>query len=235
MKVEIVETSLLPRHAAAWLAAQLREAVEARGVATLALSGGGGLEPMFTALTALRMPWDRIHVFQVDERIAPDGHEDRNWTAASNQFLARLPRPPAGAHPMPVTAALEGGDEAMREAADRYLDALEDVAGHPVVLDVVHLGLGSDGHTASLVPGDPVLEIENRDVAVTGTYEGRRRMTLTYPALARARQIVWLASGEAKAEAVAQLVRGDESVPAARVRRDTATLLVDPGAAVGLR
>ena len=103
------------------------------------------------------------------------------------------------------------------------------------MLDVVHLGLGSDGHTASLVPGDPVLEIENRDVAVTGTYEGRRRMTLTYPALARARQIVWLASGQAKAEAVAQLVRGDESVPAARVRRDTATLLVDPGAAVGLR
>ena len=235
MKVEIVETSLLARHVAARLAAQLREAVETRGIATLALSGGGGLEPMFTALTALRLPWDRIHVFQADERIAPDGDEDRNWTAASNQFLARLPRPLAGAHPMPVVEVLEGDDDAAQEAADRYSRVLEEVAGHPVVLDVVHLGLGDDGHTASLIPDDPVLEIDGRDVAVTGTYEGRRRMTLTYPALARARQIVWLVSGASKAEAVAQLVRGDASAPAARVRRDTATLLVDPDAAAALR
>lgn len=234
MKVEIVESSLLPRHVAARLGAQLREAVESRGIATLALSGGGGLEPMFTALADLRLPWDRIHVFQADERIAPDGHEDRNWTAASQQFLARLPQPLAGAHPMPVVEALEA-DDAAQEAADRYLDVLEDVAGHPVVLDVVHLGLGDDGHTASLIPGDPVLEVDDHDVAVTGTYEGRRRMTLTYPALARARQIVWLVTGESKAEAVGQLVRGDRSIAATKVRRDTATLLIDPAAAAALR
>jgi 6-phosphogluconolactonase len=234
MKVEIVESSLLPRHFAARLGAQLREAVEARGIATVALSGGGGLEPAFTTLAELRLPWEHIHLFQADERIAPDGHEDRNWTAASDQLLARLPRPLAGVHPMPVVEALEG-DAAAQEAADRYLDALEDVAGHPVVLDVVHLGLGDDGHTASLIPGDPVLEVDNRDVAVTGTYQGRRRMTLTYPALARARQIVWLVSGASKAEAVGQLVRDDPSIPASRVRRDTATLLVDPDAAVALR
>jgi 6-phosphogluconolactonase len=234
MKVEIVETSLLPRHAAARLAAQLREAVESRGVASLALSGGGGLGPMFTALTELRLPWERIHVFQVDERIAPDGHEDRNWTAASTQFLARLPRPPAGAHPMPVADIL-GDDDAVEEAVDRYLDVLEEVAGHPLVLDVVHLGLGADGHTASLIPDDPVLEVEHRDLAVTGPYQGRRRMTLTYPALARARDLMWLVSGAAKAEAVGQLVRGDRSIPAGRVRQDTATLLVDPDAAAALR
>jgi 6-phosphogluconolactonase len=234
MKVEIIETSLLARHVAARLGAQLREAVETRGLATLALSGGGGLEPMFEVLSDLRLPWDRIHVFQVDERIAPDGHEDRNWTATADQFLARLPQPLAGAHPMPVVDALEG-DDAAEEAADRYLAVLEDVAGHPVVLDVVHLGLGEDGHTASLIPDDPVLEVEHRDVAVTGTYQGRRRMTLTYPALARARQIVWLVSGASKAEAVGQLVRGDRSIPAARVRRDTATLLADPRAAAALR
>lgn len=234
MKVEIVESSLLPRHVAARLGALLREAVETRGIATLALSGGGGLEPMFTELAGLRLPWEHIHVFQADERIAPDGHEDRNWTAASDQFLARLRRPLAGAHPMPVVEALEG-DDAAEEAADRYLDALEEVAGHPVVLDVVHLGLGDDGHTASLIPGDPVLEVDNRDVAVTGTYQGRRRMTLTYPALARARQIVWLVAGESKAEAVGQLVRGDPSITATQVRRDTATLLIDPAAAATLR
>ena len=234
MKVEIVESSLLPRHVAARLGALLREAVETRGIATLALSGGGGLEPMFTALAGLRLPWEHIHVFQADERIAPDGHEDRNWTAASEQFLARLPRPLGGAHPMPVVDALEG-DDAAEEAADRYLDVLEGVAGHPVVLDVVHLGLGEDGHTASLIPDDPVLEVDNRDVAATGTYQGRRRMTLTYPALARARQIVWLVSGESKSEAVGQLVRGDRSIAATQVRRDTATLLIDPAAAATLR
>lgn len=234
MKVEIVESTLLPRHVAARLGARLREAVAARGIATLALSGGGGLEPTFMELADLHLPWGHIHVFQVDERIAPDGHEDRNWTAASQQFLARLPQPLAGAHPMPVVEALEGDDDA-EEAAARYREVLEDVAGHPAVLDVVHLGLGEDGHTASLIPGDPVLEVDDRDVAVTGTYRGRRRMTLTYPALARARQIVWLVSGESKAEVVGQLVRGDSSIPASQVRRDTATLLIDPRAAAVLR
>lgn len=234
MKVEIVETSLLPRHMAARLANLLRGAVEARGVASLALSGGSGLGPMFASLTELRLPWDRIHVFQVDERIAPDGHEDRNWTAADRDLIARLPQRPAGIHPMPVAAAL-GGQAATDEAVDRYLDVLEDVTGHPALLDVVHLGLGSDGHTASLVPGDPVLEVEHRDVAVTGSYEGRRRMTLTYPVLARAREIVWLVSGDAKAKAVGQLARGDRSIPAGRVHQDRATLLIDPPAAAVLR
>ncbi len=234
MKVEIVETSLLPRHMAAQLANLLREAIQARGVASLAVSGGSGLGPMFAVLTELRLPWARIHVFQVDERIAPDGHQDRNWTAADRDLIARLPQAPAGVHPMPVAAAL-GGQGAIDEAVDRYLDVLGDVTGHPAVLDVVHLGLGADGHTASLVPGDPVLEVEHRDVAVTGTYQGRRRMTLTYPALARAREIVWLVSGDPKAEAVAQLVRGDRSIPAGRVHQDRATLLIDPPAAAVLR
>jgi 6-phosphogluconolactonase len=238
MKVEIVATSLLPRHMATYLATHLRAAVEARGVATLALSGGGGLGPMFEALREQRLPWDHIHVFQVDERIAPDGHEDRNWTDASAQLITRLRQPPAGVHPMPVAGLVDGTDPdgpKEQEAVHAYLDELEAVAGHPIVLDVVHLGLGPDGHTASLIPGDPVLEVDDRDVAVSGSYQGRRRMTMTYPALARARNLVWLVAGSDKADAVGSLVRGEVSIPAARVRQDTATLLIDPDAATSLR
>lgn len=234
MKVEIVENSLLARHAAARIATLLTQAVEARGVATLALSGGGGVAPMFEALAELRLPWEHVHIFQVDERIAPDGHPDRNWTDLSASLLARLPREPAGAHPMPVTTVLEGSGSA-QEAVQSYLDVLEETAGHPVVLDVVHLGLGVDGHTASLVPDDPVLDVRDLDVAITGPYQDRRRMTLTYPALERARQRLWLVAGEQKAAMVQRLVRKDGSVPAGRVPGHHATLLIDPDAAAALR
>jgi len=171
---------------------------------------------MFELLGERELDWERIEVFQVDERIAPDGDPDRNLT----HLEASLPAAAGGAiRPMPV-----GADD-LEAAASRYAAAL------PAALDLVHLGLGPDGHTASLVPGDPVLEVSDRPVAVTGEYQGRRRMTLTYPALDAARQILWLVTGADKREALAKLRAGDRSIPAGRVASERAILLADAEAA----
>lgn len=194
---------------------QAREAVAERGVFTFAVSGGTTPWTMFGRLAG-RLPWADVVIYQVDERIAPAGDHDRNLT----HLLASLPPSALGAvHAMPVEA------EDVRAAAAEYDAALPDR------LDLVHLGLGADGHTASLVPGDPVLEVADRGVAVTGEYEGRRRMTLTYPTLERARQILWLVTGEDKVDALRRLREGDRSIPAGRVPSEHALLFADAAAA----
>jgi 6-phosphogluconolactonase len=119
----------------------------------------------------------------------------------------------------------------LASAAERYQRELRAVAGTPPVLDLVQLGLGADGHTASLFAGDPALDVEDADVAASGPYQGRRRVTLTLPALGRARRILWIVTGAAKADALARLRRGDRGIPAARVRSDRALLLADEAAA----
>jgi 6-phosphogluconolactonase len=126
---------------------------------------------------------------------------------------------------MPVEA------EDLAQAAATYARTLREIAGTPPVLDLVHLGLGPDGHTASLIPGDPVLKVTHQDVALTGIYQGRRRMTLTYPILNRARHILWLVTGEAKSGMLRRLHDGDQSIPAGRIRRDQALVLADRAAA----
>ena len=197
------------------IAAAAAEAVAGRGRFTMAVSGGRNPWTMFAALYG-RMPWETVTIFQVDERVAPDGEDDRNLT----HLLRSLPAGGAAdVRPMPVTA------HDLEAAAARYAEAL------PEVLDLVHLGLGPDGHTASLVPGDPVLEVSDRDVAVTGEYQGRRRMTLTYPALDRARQILWLVTGEDKVDALTRLRQGDESIPGGRVSAENALVVADAAAA----
>ncbi len=180
---------------------------------TLAVSRGARL---FEALWEENVPWERVAIFQVDERVAPPGHPDRNLT----QLLETLPdeaRPDL--RPMPVD------DPDLDAAAARYAAEL------PEVLDLVHLGLGADGHTASLLPGDSVLEVRDRLVAVTGESEGRRRMTLTYPALARAREIVWLVTGESKRDVLAKLLERDESITAARIVNENQLVVADAAAA----
>ena len=119
----------------------------------------------------------------------------------------------------------------LESAAERYAETLKTIAGSPPVLDLVHLGLGPDGHTASLVPGDPVLNVTDSDVALTGVYQGRRRMTLTYPILNRARSILWLVTGKDKVAALARLREGDPTIPAGRIQRNQALLLADQVAA----
>ncbi|MFP4635880.1 MAG: 6-phosphogluconolactonase [Nitriliruptoraceae bacterium] len=213
------------RQAAAHVAVALREAASERGRATLAVSGGSTPGDLLEALAAQPLPWDRLHVFQVDERFAPAGHTERNLELLRGRLLADRPLPDGQVHPMPV----DNPDP--EAAAERYAAQLAEVAGVPPVLDVVQLGLGSDGHTASLLPGDPVVDVVDRDVAVTGSYGGWRRLTLTLPIIARARSLVWLVSGADKRGAVARLLAGDPAIPAGRVPGDRAVAFLDPAAA----
>jgi 6-phosphogluconolactonase len=197
----------------------------ARGRFIMAVSGGHTPWLMLRALADEKLPWDNMHVAQVDERVAPEGDRDRNLTHLRESLLEHAPLRPDHVYAMPV----ESPD--LDRAAGQYALTLQDVAGSPPVLDLVHLGLGPDGHTASLVPGEPVLEITNADVAVTGLYQGRRRMTLTYPILNRSRRILWLVTGSEKAGMLVRLRDGDRSIPSGRVRQDQALLLADRAAA----
>jgi 6-phosphogluconolactonase len=214
--------------AARWMAAEARQAVASRGRFAFAVSGGRTPWRMLQALSAEDVPWREVHVFQVDERVAPAGDPDRNLTHLRESLLGRVPIPPENLHAMPV----EQPDLVL--AVESYARELQAVAGVPAVLDVVHLGLGPDGHTASLVPGDRVLEVEDADVATTGPYAGRRRMTLTFPALDRARRILWVVTGAEKVRVLTRLLAGDRSIPAGRVRADRAVALADTAAAAHL-
>ena len=211
--------------AATKIAADARAAIAARGCFSLAVSGGQTPWIMLRALAEEDVPWESIHIFQIDERVAPAGHPDRNLTHLQESLLQHAPLRPDQIHAMPVEA------DDLEAAANRYALTLSDVAGAPPVLDIAHLGLGPDGHTASLVPGDPVLDVTDKDVAITGIYQGRRRMTLTYPVINRARRVLWIVTGSEKVEMLRRLREGDESIPAGRVRRDQALLLADRAAA----
>jgi 6-phosphogluconolactonase len=214
------------RAAAAVIAESARAAVAARGRFIIAVSGGRTPWLMLRALASEEVPWESVQVVQVDERVAPPGHPDRNLTQLRASLLERAPLAPERIHAMPV----ESDD--LEAAARQYALTLREIAGSPPVLDLVHLGLGPDGHTASLVPGDPVLAVSDADVALTGVYQGRRRMTLTYPMLNRSRSVLWLVTGSEKAAMLVRLRSGDRSIPAGRIRSDDALLLVDR-AAVG--
>jgi len=214
--------------AAAIIADAARAAVTSRGRFTLAVSGGRTPWLMLRALAAEKLPWRQVHVFQVDERLAPAGDPDRNFTHLRDSLLDHAPLSPDHVHAMPVETA------ELNRAAEQYARTLQDIAGLPPVLDLIHLGLGPDGHTASLVPGDPVLDVTDVDVAVTGPYQGRRRMTLTVPIINRSRLVLWLVTGGEKAEALVRLRDGDRSIPGSRVRRNDALVLADRAAAARL-
>jgi len=226
MKIEaLADAYSVARAGAALTAAEARAAVAARGRFIVAFSGGHTPWQMLRALADEQVPWAGVHVVQVDERVAPAGDPDRNLTHLRESLLARCPLRPEQVHAMPVESA------DLDAAGRRYALTLRQIAGSPAVLDLAHLGLGPDGHTASLVPGDPVLDVTDADVALTGVYQGRRRMTLTYPVLNRARRIVWLITGREKAEMLARLCRGDRSIPAGRIDQDQALVLADHEAA----
>jgi 6-phosphogluconolactonase len=225
MKLELFEDAdAVARAAAAAIAADARAAIAARGRFAFAVSGGHTPWIMLRALANEDVPWAGVHLFQVDERVAPEGDPDRNLTHLRESFLGSAPLRPEQIHAMPVESA------DLDAAAKQYSLDLGKVAGSPPVLDLVHLGLGPDGHTASLVPGDAVLDVAGADVALTGVYQGRRRMTLTYPAIDRSRRILWVVTGSEKKEMLRRLMEGDESIPSGRVCRDHAVIIADRAA-----
>ena len=226
MKIEVFpDAASTARAAAVFIATASHAAIAARGRFVIALSGGSTPWLMVRALAGEEVEWQAVHIFQVDERVAPAGDSDRNLTHLHKHLLANTPLRPEQIHAMPVES------EDLQAAAERYGQTIAQTAGSPPILDLVHLGLGPDGHTASLTPGDPILDVEEADVAVSQLYQGKRRMTLTYPILNRARRVLWLVTGAEKRDMLRRLVTGDRSIPAGRVRQDTALVFADAAAA----
>lgn len=204
------------REAATLLAAFAREAVADHGAVSVAISGGRAPWEMFAALGETTFPWADATFFQVDERVVSATSSERNWT----KFLAAIEGHTPTLCPMPVEDILAGCDP--DEACAAYAQLL------PEQFDVIHLGLGPDGHTASLVPGDSVLGVTDHAVAMTGCdYQGTRRMTLTYPTLNAAHQLLYLVTGEEKADALARLRSQDPTIPAGRVLPDHAVAVTE--------
>jgi 6-phosphogluconolactonase len=229
MKIEVYsDDESTARAAAKYVAAEASSAVAARGRFVMAVSGGRTPWIMLRALATEELPWKYIHVMQVDERVAPAGHSDRNLTHLLDSLLAHSSIRPEQIHSMPVESPdLEAG-------VAQYAATLREIAGSPPVLDLVHLGLGPDGHIASLVPGDPVLNVTDTDVALTGEYQRRRRMTLTYPMINRARRILWLATGSEKASVLTRLRQSDLSIPAGKISQERAVIFADQAATEGM-
>ena len=228
MKIEILDDAeAVAKRAAATIADAARADVAARGRFVLAVSGGRTPWAMLRALADENLSWSAVHVVQVDERVAPSGDPDRNLTHLRESLLEHVPLPAANIHAMPVES------QDLVAAAASYAATLRTIAGTPPVLDLAHLGLGPDGHTASLVPEDSVLNVIDRDVALTGDYQNRRRMTLTYPMLNRSRRILWVVTGSDKIEALARLRDSDVSIPASRIRPERALVIADRAALGG--
>ena len=216
-QIEVLpDAAAVAERAAAYVAERARAAADDHGRFTFAVSGGRTPWAMFAHLAEEDMPWGRTAIYQVDERVAPADDPERNLA----HLLASLPAESgAEIHAMPV------------EATDLEAAAADYARSLPESFDLIHLGLGPDGHTASLVPGDPVLEVLDRGVAMTGAYQGRNRMTLTYPTLNAAKQVLWLVTGEDKLDALRRLRAGDASIPGGRVSPASALIIADAAAA----
>jgi 6-phosphogluconolactonase len=226
MKIEVfADPEAVAKQAAALIAAEARAAVADRGRFVLAVSGGRTPWLMLRDLADLDVPWAHLDLVQVDERVAPAGDNDRNLIHLYESLLDHAPLSAERIHAMPVEAS------DLEEAAASYGVTLRAIAGTPPTLDLVHLGLGQDGHTASLFPGDPVLDVTDLDVALAGPYQGRQRMTLTYPTINRARRVLWVVTGEEKLDVLARLRADNPSIPAARITQDRAIVLADRAAA----
>jgi len=226
VQLEVLSSSIAVAERGATIVADVaRVAVAERGRFVFAVSGGSTPWLMFRALGSKDLPWQRTHVLQVDERVAPAGHSERNLTHLQANLLEQTSWRAVQIHAMPV----ENPD--LHSAAAQYAALLRELAGSPPVLDLIHLGLGTDGHTASLLPNDPVLDVRDQDVSVSGSREGRLRMTLTFPVLNGARSVLWLITGAEKAKMLQRLCNGDRSIPAGCVHQSNARVLADRAAA----
>jgi 6-phosphogluconolactonase len=225
MRIRSFEDSGQAAEAAAWYVRECSQnAIKSRGEFTCAFSGGSTPLAMFEKLADCNIHWAECALFQVDERVLPQGHENRNYTQLEKALINRCGVPGSAVHPMPV----EGDD--LVDAAAEYSRDLETICGTPPILDLVALGLGGDGHTASLVPGDPVLDSELVYVDLTGEYNGTRRMTLTFQVLNSTRNLLWLVTGLEKAHILKRLLDSDPALPASRVNRTHAMIFADQAA-----
>ena len=230
MQIETLSTADdVAARAAQIIARDARSAVAVRGKFVMAVSGGRTPWQMLRALANEDVPWAEVHVIQVDERIAPAGDADRNLTHLRESLLSHAPIPEDQIHAMPVEMA------DLDQACQDYTSLLQSLCGSPAVIDLAHLGLGPDGHTASLIPGDSVCEVHSAEVALTGVYQNRRRMTLTYPILNRSRHILWVVTGGEKSPMLPRLLAGDPTIPAGPIAQENATLLADAPAAAELK
>jgi 6-phosphogluconolactonase len=240
----LADAPAVAREGARWVAEAILAAVRERGSCAVAFSGGTTPWRMLEHLAESPLPWQAVWLFQVDERVAPAGDPARNWTHLREHLLdrlepGRLPAERALAMPVEGAAAEPEGparEAALAAAAASYATDLARACGSPPVLDLVHLGLGDDGHTASLVPGDGALEESRAPVAFTrGLHQGHRRLTITLPALRVARRVLWVVTGEGKRRALAALLAEDPAIPAGRVARGRAgaadAILADRAAA----
>ena len=221
----LADADAVAKAAAKFIANEAREAISVCGKFTIAVSGGKTPWQMLRALANEEVPWAGVHVFQVDERVTPAGDADRNLTHLRSSLLSHAPLREEQIHAMPVN------ETNLVTAAANYVKTLEQFAGTPPVLDLVHLGLGADGHTASLVPNDAILNVTDHDVAMTDLYQKRLRMTLTYPLINRAKKILWVATGVEKAEMLRRLRDGDKSIPAGKIKTTGVSVLADADAA----
>ena len=232
MNVEVLaDSEALAEGAVEHLVRAATAAIDERGVFVWAVSGGSTPRRMLELLSVRDdLDWSRTHLFQVDERVAPVGDPDRNATMLDTALLTesfRSRHAPAGLWLMPVNA------DDLEAAAAEYANQMDAMTGSPVVFDVLQLGMGSDGHTASLIPGDPILDVSDRDVALSQEYQGRIRMSLTWPVLDRAKELLWVIGGESKVDAVRLFLDNDPSIPATLPTQARATVLLDEAASPG--
>ncbi|MBN7810751.1 6-phosphogluconolactonase [Algoriphagus sp. H41] len=214
------------QEAANFIADRIRENIAKKDFFTMAISGGRTPWEMIKELAKQDLPWEKVFLFQVDERIAPDGHPDRNLTQLFKSI--ENTKLPTRLNIFPMHVVAEDLDEACQEYAETIKRVTE--TGK---LDLVHLGIGTDGHTASLIPGDEVLAVQDRDVALTSNpYQGRYRMTLTYPLINQAEKILWIITGEEKAEMLSRLLQQDPTIPAGSIGQEQTTILTEESAAV---
>lgn len=229
MRIHVLPTAeSAAERAAEWLRAEIGRATAGHGRCLIALSGGRTPWRMLHDLRRLRVHWHGVEVFQVDERVVAATDPRRNARQIAELLVAPDALPAAALHAMPVE------HQPLADGAAEYAALLAERCGTPPVLDVVQLGLGSDGHTASLVPGDPLLEDQRLDVGISGVYQGVRRMTLTCRVLNAARHRLWLVTGDDKARALRALWDGDRGAPAGRVAREASLVFADAAAAAAL-